>query len=548
MELSNKPFIHLFRTRNQYYFYDANTCSIIRINETMYDILKNKENFLELEQLKKLYENGFLQSKEDIIIEHPASSGIESYLDEGMQQLILQLTQNCNLRCKYCVYSGSYKNRVHTNKRMTFEIAKEAIDYYYLHSRAADVVRIGLYGGEPLLEFDLIKKITEYCEKIFAGKELRINMTTNATLLNEKIVDFLQKHNFDLMISLDGPESVQNKSRVFADNSHGTFDVIIQKIEMIQKLYPQYLDKISFNAVIDEQNDFACSSNFFTYDFLKDAVVTAAGVSDRDSVQEVSLRETFYINYNYELFKSFIVYAGELDNKYISKLIVSHERDKCILKNIDILFAKSSKTAIIGRNGSGKTTIINLLTRMYEPTSGEILLGAENISELPLPEYRNMVSVVSQQIYLFNDTIRNNICLYKQIDDTVIEAACKDSGLEDFIKEVSLDHVVGQNGAMLSGGQKQKIALARALVHDKPIIIFDEATSNTDAYSEQQINGLLDTRLKDKTVIVITHKKEILSKVDQIVVLKEGVVADLGRYDDLIGKSDELNVMLEKAE
>lgn len=187
-------------------------------------------------------------------------------------------------------------------------------------------------------------------------------------------------------------------------------------------------------------------------------------------------------------------------------------------------------------------------TRMYEPTSGEILLGAENISELPLPEYRNMVSVVSQQIYLFNDTIRNNICLYKQIDDTVIEAACKDSGLEDFIKEVSLDHVVGQNGAMLSGGQKQKIALARALVHDKPIIIFDEATSNTDAYSEQQINGLLDTRLKDKTVIVITHKKEILSKVDQIVVLKEGVVADLGRYDDLIGKSDELNVMLEKAE
>ena len=166
----------------------------------------------------------------------------------------------------------------------------------------------------------------------------------------------------------------------------------------------------------------------------------------------------------------------------LQKVSFAYERDKCILKNIDILFAKCSKTAIIGRNGSGKTTIINLLTRMYEPTSGEILLGAENISELPLPEYRNMVSVVSQQIYLFNDTIKNNICLYKQIDDTVIEAACKDSGLEDFINEVSLDHVVGQNGAMLSGGQKQKIALARALVHDKPIILFDEATSNTDAY------------------------------------------------------------------
>lgn len=213
---------------------------------------------------------------------------------------------------------------------------------------------------------------------------------------------------------------------------------------------------------------------------------------------------------------------------------------------MDILFAKGSKTAIIGRNGSGKTTIINLLTRMYEPISGKIMLGTEDISELPLPEYRNMVSAVSQQIYLFNDTIRNNICLYKQVDDVIVEEACKDSGLEDFIKEVSLDYVVGQNGAMLSGGQKQKIALARALIHDKPIVIFDEATSNTDAYSEQQINGLLDTKLKEKTVIVITHKEEILNKVDQIVELKEGVVIDNGTYDELAGKNDELNIMIKK--
>ena len=227
---------------------------------------------------------------------------------------------------------------------------------------------------------------------------------------------------------------------------------------------------------------------------------------------------------------------------------LAYEKEKYVLKDVDILFAKGSKTAIIGRNGSGKTTIINLLTRMYEPIGGKILLGAEKISELSLSAYRNIISVVSQQIYLFNDTIRNNICLYKQVDEARIEAACKDSGLEDFIKEVSLDYVVGQNGAMLSGGQKQKIALARALIHDKPIIIFDEATSNTDAYSEQQINKLLNTKLKEKTVIVITHKKEILNKVDQIVVLKKGVVVDIGAYDELIGKSDELNIMMENAD
>ena len=225
------------------------------------------------------------------------------------------------------------------------------------------------------------------------------------------------------------------------------------------------------------------------------------------------------------------------DDLKLQQVSFAYEKEKYVLKDVDILFAKGSKTAIIGRNGSGKTTIINLLTRMYEPTSGKIMLGTEDISELPLPEYRNMVSVVSQQIYLFNDTIRNNICLYKRVDDVIVEEACKDSGLEDFIKEVSLDYVVGQNGAMLSGGQKQKIALARALIHDKPIVIFDEATSNTDAYSEQQINGLLDTKLKEKTVIVITHKKEILNKVDQIVVLKEGVVIDNGTYDELVGKN-----------
>ena len=237
-----------------------------------------------------------------------------------------------------------------------------------------------------------------------------------------------------------------------------------------------------------------------------------------------------------------------LNDLRMEQVSFAYEKDKYILRDIDILFAKESKTAIIGRNGSGKTTIINLLTRMYEPENGKILLGAENISELSLSDYRNMVSVVSQQIYLFNDTIRNNICLYKQMDDAAIEEACKDSGLEDFIKEVSLDYMVGQNGAMLSGGQKQKIALARALIHDKPIIIFDEATSNTDAYSEQQINKQLNTKLKEKTVIVITHKKEILSKVDQIVVLKEGVIDDIGTYDELVGKNDELNIMMEKAD
>lgn len=234
----------------------------------------------------------------------------------------------------------------------------------------------------------------------------------------------------------------------------------------------------------------------------------------------------------------------EFGNLKLEEVFFSYETDKPILTDVNIEIPKGSKTVLIGKNGSGKSTIINLLTRMYEPTAGQIKLKGVNIFEITLESYRNMISVVSQQIYLFNDTIRNNICIYKKVSDEVIETACKDSGLEDFLKEVSLDYVVGQNGAMLSGGQKQKIALARALVHDKPIIIFDEVTSNTDVYSEHQINGLLHTRLKEKTVIIITHKQEILQDVDQIVMLKDGAVVGIGKYDDLVINNAEFKDML----
>ena len=232
----------------------------------------------------------------------------------------------------------------------------------------------------------------------------------------------------------------------------------------------------------------------------------------------------------------------ELDLRHV---YFSYGSDKAVLSDVNITFAQGSKTALIGRNGSGKTTIIHLLTRLYEPSAGQILLNGTDISKLSLQNYRDMVSVVSQQIYLFNDTIRNNIRLYEPISDDAIKAACLDSGLKEFINEVSLDYIVGQNGASLSGGQKQKIALARALVHDKPIIIFDEATSNADIYSEHQIHGLMHTRLKEKTVIVITHKQEILSEVDQIILLKDGGIIETGNYNHLLNKSDEFRDMLE---
>ena len=209
------------------------------------------------------------------------------------------------------------------------------------------------------------------------------------------------------------------------------------------------------------------------------------------------------------------------------------------LRGVDLTINDGEFVFLVGPSGSGKTTIINLLTRMYEPTSGKIFLGTENVSELSLSEYRNMVSVVSQQIYLFNDTIRNNICLYKRVDDVMIEAACKDSGLEDFIKEVSLDHVVGQNGAMLSGGQKQRISIARAFLKNPPILILDEATSALDSQTEVAIQKSFEELARGRTTIAIAHRLSTLRNMDRIIVLKNGRIVESGTHNALLRRGGE---------
>ena len=134
-------FIHLFRTLNSYYLYDVYLNSIIKINESTYNILKNKQEIPSEDiQIRKLKERGFLQPIDrNFQIEHPLTDKVESYIQNNVSLLILQVTQNCNLRCKYCVYSGSYVNRVHTNKRMNLETAKQAVDFYYAHSKNIDI-------------------------------------------------------------------------------------------------------------------------------------------------------------------------------------------------------------------------------------------------------------------------------------------------------------------------------------------------------------------------------------------------------------------------
>lgn len=217
-----------------------------------------------------------------------------------------------------------------------------------------------------------------------------------------------------------------------------------------------------------------------------------------------------------------------------NKVSFGYEENDHVLDNVSFCIPKRSKTVIIGGNGSGKSTIIELLLRMYDVQQGEILMGEKNIKTLNLKNYRELISIVSQEIYLFNDSILNNICLYRNVSEQKLMDTIRDSGLEEFINEKSLNYIVGENGSMLSGGQKQKIAIARALIQDKPILIFDEATSNVDTSSKVIINNLIKNKLREKTVIAITHSSELLKDVDNIILLNENKVKEYSSFNELL--------------
>jgi len=233
-----------------------------------------------------------------------------------------------------------------------------------------------------------------------------------------------------------------------------------------------------------------------------------------------------------------------LEDIRFSKVGFGYKKNNNVLDNVSFCIPKSSTTAIIGSNGSGKSTIIELLLRMYDVQQGEILIGEKNIKTFNLKDYRGLISIVSQEIYLFNDSILNNICLYREVSEQKLMDAIKDSGLEEFINEKSLNYIVGENGSELSGGQKQKIAIARALVQDKPILIFDEATSNVDISSKDIISNLIKNKLKQKTVITITHGSELLKDADNIILLSENTVKEYSSFDELLDENEDYKFVI----
>ena len=222
-----------------------------------------------------------------------------------------------------------------------------------------------------------------------------------------------------------------------------------------------------------------------------------------------------------------------------------------IFNHLSLKIQKGEKIAIVGRSGSGKSTLLNLLLRFYEVTSGYILIDNQDIQDISMESLYNLMTVVQQEVYIFDDTLKANITLNQSFTEYDIKQAVQQSGLESYVleNELGLQVLCGENGSNLSGGQKQRLSIARALIRKTPILLLDEATSSLDNQVTTEIeNSIL--KIQDLTALVVTHKLNelILKKYDRILFMKDGSIVEDGSFDELMDRKGEFYKMFKFSE
>ena len=228
------------------------------------------------------------------------------------------------------------------------------------------------------------------------------------------------------------------------------------------------------------------------------------------------------------------------------KYETTHEK---AIKNISFNIKGSSIAAFVGHSGAGKSTIINLLPRFYEPQEGSIEIDNQNIKNVSLSSLRKNLSLVSQDVILFDDTIKNNIAYAKpSASEEEIIRACKFAASDEFINKLpnGYNTMIGENGVRLSGGQKQRISIARAILKESSIILLDEATSSLDTESEEIVQNAINNLTKNKTTLVIAHRLSTIHNADKIFVMKHGEIINSGNHDFLINNCDEYKSLYQK--
>ena len=228
------------------------------------------------------------------------------------------------------------------------------------------------------------------------------------------------------------------------------------------------------------------------------------------------------------------------DNIEFKNVGFYYDRDNVILKNFNLTLPKGKTIALVGQSGSGKTTIANLLARFYDVSEGEILVDGQNIKDLKVTDYRNLLGMVTQESVLFNDSVFNNILMGKpDASEEEVIAAAKIANAHQFIGNLPEKYYtnIGDDGNKLSGGQKQRVSIARAVLKNPPIMILDEATSALDTESERFVQEALEKMMENRTSLVIAHRLSTIQKADWIVVMERGNIVEQGTHQELFDKN-----------
>ena len=235
------------------------------------------------------------------------------------------------------------------------------------------------------------------------------------------------------------------------------------------------------------------------------------------------------------------VNLNQFENHIAFKDVSFHydESSQDVLKNVDFSIKSGQILALVGPSGAGKSTLVDLIPRFYDVTSGAINIDGKNIKDVKLDSLRSLMGIVTQETFLFDDSVKANIAYgLDSVSDDVIKKAAIAANADEFIKELpeGYDTIIGERGVKLSGGQRQRIAIARAIVKNPPILILDEATSSLDTESEKIVQDAIETLMHNRTVVVIAHRLSTVHNADKIIVLDKGLIVDTGTHQELINK------------
>ena len=367
---------------------------------------------------------------------------------------------------------------------------------------------------------------------------------------NHKLIKIFQKEDYEILRSKNHLESLKNKNAKIRTVYVRVSPVMETFTGIMIAVLIFYSGKLIINNELDINNFFSfLAAMMLAYQPVRSLAMINMAINQGlsaarrilpiiDSENEITdEKDSSDLNLK----------NGDIEFKNVS--FQYNKEDDIVLKDINLKIAGGKMSALVGHSGSGKSTILNLIPRFYNIKNGEIIVDSQSINEVKIKSLRQKISLVSQDTTLFDDTIKNNIA-YANLDATnaEIEEAAKLSFCEEFINELpnKYETIIGENGIRLSGGEKQRISIARAMLKKSSIILLDEATSSLDSETEEKIQNALDILTKNRTTIVIAHRLSTILNSNKIFVVDKGKIISSGNHEELLKNSVQYKNFYEK--